>query len=99
MEKKAMNGSDAQSGSIGPLGVMDAIRFMMASSGMNAPKVSEALGMGSKYLYNILRHQDVRVDTLARLASAMGFELVLRGRGCEVLVCCGEEDGEGAENA
>ncbi len=67
------------------MGAGDAIRKMMEVSGMTAVDLSRAIGRSDTYVSTTLSKGSVpRVDTLAAMAEAMGFELVLKGGETEI---------------
>lgn len=64
-----------------------AINTMLDKSGMSRRKVSSAIGRHPNFLTVTLQKESIpRVDTLAALANAMGYELVLRGHGDEIVI-------------
>ena len=61
------------------MGAGDAIRKMMESSGMTAVDLSRAIGRSDTYVSTTLsKGSSPRVDTLAAMAEARGFDLILR---------------------
>lgn len=60
---------------------------MISSSGMSRRKVSADIGRHPNFLTVTLQKESTpRADTLAALAHAMGYELVLRGHGEEIVI-------------
>lgn len=65
--------------------VNDAIDQMLDTSGMTKAGVSAALGKHRNYLSStIYQGATPKIDTLANMAAAMGYKLVLVGHGEEI---------------
>ena len=65
----------------------DAIRRLCESSGMGTIEVSQAMGKSRGYLSATISRGNVpRADTLAQIAQACGYELVLEGRGERIVI-------------
>lgn len=61
--------------------VHDAIRKMLAGTGNSARGVSAAIGRGPTFLSATFTHaRSMQTNTLAAVAAACGYELVLRPR-------------------
>ena len=61
--------------------VHDAIRKMLAGTGHSARGVSAAIGRGPTFLSATFTHaRSIQTNTLAAVAAACGYELVLRPR-------------------
>ena len=61
--------------------VHDAIRKMLAGTGNSARGVSAAIGRGPTFLSATFTHaRSMQTNTLATVAAACGYELVLRPR-------------------
>ena len=61
--------------------VHDAIRKMLAGTGNSALGVSAAIGRGPTFLSATFTHaRSMQTNTLAAVAAACGYELVLRPR-------------------
>ena len=64
-----------------------ALRHVVSMSGKTAAAVSQEMGLTRNFVTNtISRGSAPRLDTFARIASACGYEVVLRGYGEEVIV-------------
>ena len=65
----------------------EAIRHMCKVAGKGTPVVSRDIGRGSSFVGSILSRGSVpKADTLARIAEACGYEVVLRGHGEEITI-------------
>jgi hypothetical protein len=65
----------------------EAIRHMCETVGKGTTVVSKDIGRGSSFVGSILSRGSVpKADTLARIAEACGYELVLRGHGEEITI-------------
>lgn len=63
----------------------EAIKLMVASTGKSMRTISGELGMRHTYVKDLTRKPSVpRADTLARIADACGFDLVLVPRNGDV---------------
>lgn len=70
-----------------PMRTTDCIRHMIEASGTSYRKVSAALGKSPGYIgATITNGADVSAGNLAKIAGAMGYELVLRSDGDEIKV-------------
>lgn len=75
----------------------DALREMLARSGVSMYALSKALGKSPGYIAAVLRHGgDIGAGNLARMAEVMGFRLVLDGSGGPIEIC--EEVEEDADS-
>lgn len=75
--------------------VLDAIQKMLSDSGTSQNALAEHLGRSRQSIYNMFRTKaDVRVDTLARMAEYMGYELVLRSKDETIEVTPRPDDSE-----
>lgn len=73
--------------------IYEAIDRMLETSGETKAGVSGALGKHRNYLSSTIYQKAVpKTDTMAEIANAMGYELVLRGHGEEIVI-----DAPGAE--
>ena len=78
---------DEKPGKEGSVKTTDAIRQMCESSEMGTIEVSEQMGKSRGYLSATLSRGNVpRADTLAQIAQACGYELVLEGRGERIVI-------------
>lgn len=60
---------------------------MVERSGMKKRAISRAIGKHENYLAVTLQKNSIpQIDTMAALANAMGYELVLRGHGEEIII-------------
>lgn len=57
--------------------VMDAVRHIISSSGKGGYGLSKELGKSRSYVSVLLRAGDVKATTLATIAHACGYDLVL----------------------
>lgn len=65
----------------------EAIRHMIDESGISCRSLSASIGRSPTFVSTTLAKDSTpRADTLAAMADAMGYELVLRGRGEEIRI-------------
>ena len=65
----------------------DAIRHMMKTTGTNPNALSVRMGRSRTYVRNTLsRGMGATAVVLATMADVMGYELVLRGQGEEIVI-------------
>ncbi|MEG0374213.1 MAG: hypothetical protein RR672_01150 [Raoultibacter sp.] len=64
-----------------------AIETMMKGSRYNGSQLSSAMGKHRNFLSTTFTKGSIpRVDTLAHMAQVMGYELVLKGHGEEIVI-------------
>lgn len=74
----------------------DAIREMLARSGMSMYALSKAMGKSKNYVQNTLsRGSDIGAGNLALMASHMGFKLTLNGSGEPIEISERSDDADG----
>ena len=58
----------------------DAIKWMLAERGVSQAKMAQMLGFIRQQNISILLMGEVKVQFMARVASALGFDLILRDK-------------------
>lgn len=79
--------------------VLAALKTMIETSGTNPTKLARDIGRSSRYVSTTMQKgSDIQCSNMARMAGVMGYELVLRGHG-EELVIDPRPDGEPSDLA
>lgn len=75
----------------------EAIKTMLEESGLTGTEVSRRLGKTRKYMSTIVSTNRIpQLDTLAKMADSMGYQVVIRGHGSEYVI---EPDSDGESEA
>jgi len=65
----------------------EAIKTMLEESGLTGTEVSRRLGKSRKYMSTILTTNRIpQLDTLAKMADSMGYQVIIRGHGAEYVI-------------
>lgn len=65
----------------------NALHTMIEKTGTNKAELSRAIGRSDRFVSTTLGKGSIpRLDTMAALADVMGYELVLRGHGDEIVI-------------
>lgn len=69
------------------MNILEAIRHMISKSGNSARAVSIALGKVPTYISSLLyQNTDIGINNVAKIAKQTGYEVILRGRGEEIVI-------------